>query len=96
MRVLQKGKQRVKPLPIELLTPTRLIQASVSDPIPSENTLQETLHCLWRTIRGNRALITEIVPGISEASKKVLFHEFAAPYHLLVRVVSPYFLSLLA
>ncbi|EEU40060.1 uncharacterized protein NECHADRAFT_75962 [Fusarium vanettenii 77-13-4] len=80
LRVLQRGEQRAKPLPIELLTPTRLMQAGVSDPGPSENTLQETLRCLWRTIKSNRSIITEIVPGMSEASKKVLFHEFAARY----------------
>ncbi|RSL54701.1 hypothetical protein CEP54_009718 [Fusarium duplospermum] len=80
LRVLQRGEQRVKPLPIELLSPTRLMQAGVSDPGPSENTLQETLRCLWRTIKSNSSLITDIVPGTSEASKRVLFHESAARY----------------
>ncbi|RSL96225.1 hypothetical protein CDV31_013565 [Fusarium ambrosium] len=80
LRILRKGKQEADPLPIELLSPARLMQAGVSDPGPSENTLQETLRCLWKTIKNNSTLITDIVPGMSEASKKVLFHQSAARY----------------
>ncbi|KAH6893295.1 hypothetical protein B0T10DRAFT_592254 [Thelonectria olida] len=78
--ILNKGNQRVDPLPIELMSQTQPPVHDASLTNPSENTLQETLRCLWQTIINEQSLITEAIPGMSDTAKNILFHSSAASY----------------
>ncbi|KAM0478071.1 hypothetical protein ACHAP7_006266 [Fusarium lateritium] len=73
----QRGVFRVKKLPIEVPAQVRTFQQTASqsgNPGTAENCLQATLRELWRMIPAERALISEVISGMSEQSKSIFFH----------------------
>ncbi|KAG5665448.1 hypothetical protein KAF25_009573 [Fusarium avenaceum] len=60
---------------------TPILPASSAKAIaPSKDVLQETLCCLWSTVKKEKSAIKEYLPGMSGMSEKILFHRSASKY----------------
>ncbi|KAM5347755.1 hypothetical protein ACJ41O_007579 [Fusarium nematophilum] len=84
-RIVERGNRYTNPLPIQLLSQARSFQVgALHSTAPSQNALQETLRSLWLGIKNQESTITQMIPGLSENSKKILFHDLAPSYADLV------------
>ncbi|KAM0226739.1 hypothetical protein ACHAP5_012326, partial [Fusarium lateritium] len=90
LRIMRKGVQRVDPLPIEIPAQVRSFrQAGTQGTQSTQSTqtsgssttvLQATLRELWHGVKNEEAVIKEVVPGMSDASRAIFFHESARRY----------------
>ncbi|CAJ0550352.1 Ff.00g102820.m01.CDS01 [Fusarium sp. VM40] len=90
LRILKKGVKRVDPLIIEIPAQVRSFrpvgsQASQSTQSAqsgdsSATVLQATLRELWHQTKSQETVIKEVIPGMSDASRAILFHPSAARY----------------
>lgn len=80
LHILEKGTERADPLPIELISQSKLLGQGATQGAQSKNILHETIRCFWRHIKSKESVIAEAMPAMSERSKKVLFRSSAIHY----------------
>ncbi|KAL5586112.1 hypothetical protein FOBRF1_015982 [Fusarium oxysporum] len=81
--VLQKGVERVDPLPIELPQVSNIGQGQTGtsqNASRPQDVLHATLRDLWQSIKRNENALNEALSGMSENSRNIFFHDRASEY----------------
>lgn len=79
--VIDKGVERVDPLPIELPQASSIGRNTTSTTAqPPQDVLHAALRDLWRSIKQDEATLTQVLMGMSERSKTIFFHRRSGEY----------------